>query len=955
MRRLTLLVIVAAMAACGPNDVTTGGADAPADAAPDLPTIFPDDGEVVPSDLPPQPDQNGDLPEACEAGEGCLGDPCDDGGDCISGWCVQHMGQTVCTQECVEECPPGWTCQQVSAGGRDVVFICVSDLATLCRPCFDSTDCEGLGVTDLCVSYGDAGSFCGGTCSPDAAPKATGCPEDFTCTEVDDGGAPSYQCVANAEVCDCSTTSILLGLSTACVITNEFGTCQGERTCAGDGLTPCDAPPPGEETCNGLDDDCDGQIDEGFPDLDGDGLAVCVDDEGDGCWDEATQEVDIDCDDVPDSEDNCAADPNPDQFDTDDDGTGDFCDDDDDGDGDPDIMDCAPLNGDISHYATETCNGVDDDCDGQTDEIGAEGCQPYYLDVDTDGYGEVEFSQCLCVPTPPYIAPEPGDCEPYDATVNPGEDEACNNVDDNCNGEIDEDLPDLDEDGIPNCLDDDDDGDGDPDDQDNCPEDFNPAQLDTDDDGMGDACDDDDDGDGSEDEEDCDPVDPEVFPGHPEVCDGKDNDCNDTTDDFYSLCANACGEGVTLCTDGVQGPCSVGEPVECYDYETCETETICDGVCAPAPVDLCNGLDENCDGLPDETFECALAASQNEACGFCGTRVRQCGLACTWDPWGACQGGGECVLGQLGTETCGNCGIRIRTCGSDCMWDAWGGCTGQGDCAPGQGDETGCGLCGTQERTCTDACTWGTWGECSGEGTCTPGQSQSQACGSCGTQTRSCTGNCTWSAWGACSGQGTCSPGQTQSQSCGTCGTQTRSCAATCVWDAWGACTGQGVCSPGTTTSSGCPGSCMAKTCSSSCQWNDACSGCLSSCSSSYNKCGLGGCSSGYHPAAYSCNFSCGSCYGDNQTTCARDCGSSFNTCGLGSCPAGYHASAYSCNFSCGSCYGDNQSTCALNAGSSFNKCGLGGCPAGYTASAYSCNFSCGSCYGDNQTTCTKI
>ena len=956
MRHLVFLILVAALASCGPTDATTVGADTPAprDTAPDLPTVFPDAGEGVVADLPRLEDQIEDIPPACEPGEGCFGDPCDDGSDCLSGWCVLHMGETVCSQECVEECPPGWTCQQVSAGGRDVVFICVSDLATLCQPCVDSTDCEALGVSDLCVSYGEEGSFCGGNCAPDD-PKATECPDGFTCTEVDDGGAPSHQCVADAGVCDCSTASIFLGLGTACEITNDFGTCPGARTCAAEGLTACDAPNPAEELCNGLDDDCDGQIDEGFPDLDDDGLAVCVDDEGDGCWDEETQAVDIDCDGTPDVDDNCDEDANPDQIDTDEDGVGDFCDDDDDGDGDPDVLDCAPLNPDISHYAIESCNGADDDCDGQVDELGAEGCDPYYLDVDSDGYGEAEFSQCLCVPTPPYIAPEPGDCEPYDENKNPGEAEDCNGEDDNCNGEIDEDLSDLDEDGVPDCLDDDDDGDGDPDDQDNCPEDYNPAQLDTDDDGMGDACDDDDDDDGAEDEEDCDPVDPEVFPGNPEVCDGKDNDCDDTVDDFYTLCVNDCGEGVVLCTDGAEGECSVAPPVECFDYETCASETLCDGVCDPAPEELCNGLDENCDGLPDETFDCVLGATEDEACGFCGTRTRQCGASCTWDPWGECQGPGECIVGQLDTESCGNCGVRIRTCGSDCMWGGWGGCTGQGDCTPGQGDETACGLCGTQERTCTDACTWGTWGECSGEGGCTPGQSQSQACGNCGTQSRTCTGSCTWGAWTGCSGQGTCSPGQSQSQSCGYCGTQTRSCAATCVWDAWGACMGQGVCSPGDTTSSGCPGTCMAKTCNSSCQWNGACTGCSAACSSSYNKCGLGGCSSGYHATSYSCNFSCGSCYGDNQTTCARDCGSSFNKCGLGSCPTGYHPTSYSCNFSCGSCYGDNQTTCAVNSGYSFNKCGIGGCPSGYVASSYSCNFSCGSCYGDNQTTCTQI
>jgi hypothetical protein len=41
---------------------------------------------------------------------------------------------------------------------------------------------------------------------------------------------------------------------------------------------PCEEPtPPPPEECNGLDDDGDGQVDEGLADLDGDGLADCVD------------------------------------------------------------------------------------------------------------------------------------------------------------------------------------------------------------------------------------------------------------------------------------------------------------------------------------------------------------------------------------------------------------------------------------------------------------------------------------------------------------------------------------------------------------------------------------------------------------------------------------------------------------------------------------------------------
>ena len=58
----------------------------------------------------------------CEAGEGCFLDPCNDNEECLSGWCVEHMGEAVCTQGCVDECPPGWECRQI-AGGVDIAYI----------------------------------------------------------------------------------------------------------------------------------------------------------------------------------------------------------------------------------------------------------------------------------------------------------------------------------------------------------------------------------------------------------------------------------------------------------------------------------------------------------------------------------------------------------------------------------------------------------------------------------------------------------------------------------------------------------------------------------------------------------------------------------------------------------------------------------------------------------------
>jgi cysteine-rich repeat protein len=186
-----------------------------------------------------------------------FGAPCDSGDDCYSGLCTEHMGDTVCTKTCDEDCPTGWSCESVISGG-DPIYLCVSSFEHLCRPCMSADDCLSESSEAACLDYDGQGGFCGAGCDGDAD-----CPEGFACQEsVSTRGGSSSQCVNIDGVCECSAIAIELGLATACSMTNTFGTCGGLRTCSDDGLSECDAATPSEELCNGLDDDCDGATDD---------------------------------------------------------------------------------------------------------------------------------------------------------------------------------------------------------------------------------------------------------------------------------------------------------------------------------------------------------------------------------------------------------------------------------------------------------------------------------------------------------------------------------------------------------------------------------------------------------------------------------------------------------------------------------------------------------------------
>jgi len=125
------------------------------------------------------------------------------------------------------------------------------------------------------------------------------------------------------------------------------------------------------------------------------------------------------------------------------------------GAGEGEVFQCQPLSGSCKclggSAGAEVCNGLDDDCDGEVDEGEVAGCITFYLDEDLDGYGVQSDFDCACFPHDAYTSLMPGDCDDSKPSVHPAADEECNEMDDDCDGAVDEGISSSCGNCDPNC------------------------------------------------------------------------------------------------------------------------------------------------------------------------------------------------------------------------------------------------------------------------------------------------------------------------------------------------------------------------------------------------------------------------------------------------------------------------------------------------------------------------
>jgi hypothetical protein len=515
-------------------------------------------------------------------------------------------------------------------------------------PCYEGVPAATLGVGEcnggikVCAPDGSAFGPCIGQVTP--KPEVV-CPDG---KDNDCDGVTDNCCVPEA--------------GQPCVVPGGLGACaQGTIECDGTCMPPEVVPP---ETCNGIDDDCNGVVDDNLPLAAGlcfAGVGACqvvgiLECQGGAIVCDAappppqSQEicgngVDDDCNGLVDDCDPC--DPNA---------------------GTPCSVAgaqgaCAPGHVDCfgvcladSGPQAEVCNGMDDDCDGQTDEgLSGGACSA--------GVGACQATgQQVCM----------GGAFVCNATPGQPMAEVCgNSLDEDCDGVAD--------DGCPGCV---------PNEGQAC---VVPNQAG--------AC--------AAGLVQCNGTCQSTAQPSAEVCDGADNNCDGQVDEGLTGGTCQAGTGACLATgtfvcSGGTFACNVmpGVPqpeIPCNGIdEDCNGADACQ--CVPS-TEVCDGADNDCDGQVDESLTGGPCSAGIGACAAAGQQVCAGGtFVCSATP------------GQPQAEVCGNavdedCNGVAETCGGGCVPNAGQACSAPGKLGPCAAGAIDCfGVCQSAVQPSAEVC-----------------------------------------------------------------------------------------------------------------------------------------------------------------------------------------------------------------------------------------------------------